>query len=82
MRTQQIDETWMKDGTPVWLNAKWPAEDRYSGVIDGDIKDVGVPGMPHRVVRLKEMDDKWTRLTGCHFAVCIAVKLIEKREER
>lgn len=82
MREQRIDESWMKDNTPVWLNAKWPAEDRFAGVIDGDIKDVGIPGMPHRVVRLKSMDEHWKRITGCHFAACISLKLIEKREEQ
>lgn len=79
--SQKIDESWMKDGTPVVMNAKGTYMGRFNAVIDGEIKDIGIPGMPHRVVRLRDMDEAWIGMTGCRFAACVSTKCLERRNQ-
>lgn len=77
---EKIDESWMKDGTPVILNSKGVYLGRFEAVIDGEVKDIGIPGIPCHVVRLRQMDEAWIATTGCHFAACVSTKCLERRE--
>jgi hypothetical protein len=76
---EKIDESWMKDGTPVFFNSKGVYLGRFEAVIDGEVKDVGIPGIPCHVVRLRQMDEAWIGTTGCHFAACVSTRCIERR---
>ena len=74
------DFSWVHDGVDVWFNVKEPYEGRYQGIVDGEPRNIGMSShFPVFVVRLCDVSEDWTKLTGCYFAACVPVTCLEKR---
>lgn len=80
--TDEIDMSWMTDGTSVLYFADWPPRNHgegYIGQIDGEPKDISRdPGRKHFVVRLRNMDSRFQKKFGRNVASVVDVKFIQK----
>lgn len=75
----EVDFSWMKDGIEVWFCTIFPEKARYSAEIDGDVIDRGIPGMPHHIVRLKNLDAKYQAKYYRNSLPCVPVNCIRRR---
>lgn len=78
---QEIDRSWMIDGTPVFFEPKYPRVETFEGSIDGEPFNISRNKSPHWVVRLKDMDSRYRKLTGCKSVSVVELSNIRKRSE-
>jgi hypothetical protein len=75
----EVDFSWMHDGETVWFCPLYPEAARYSAEIDGDVMDRGIPGMPHHIVRLKNLDSAYQAKFFRTSLPCVPVNCVRRR---
>lgn len=76
---QETDRSWMIGDTPVFFDVKYPSADTFEGVLDGAPFDISRNSTPHWVVRIKDMDSRYRKKTGCKVVSVADIANIRKR---